>query len=114
MTHEIEFDRRKSQRKLFHTGARLILQNSSFFNARTLDLSMTGVSIVTAVVPPQGAACTIKFSVPLATRGSRNIEVAARIIYSILSGPLHGFRTGLEFMDVLPEVGSAIKSFIEL
>lgn len=114
MTDGSILERRSSQRKLFSTTACLTCQDDARVQGRTLDISSTGMAVVMPLSPALGLICMIAFSVPTAARQSKKIEIAGRIIYSILSGPQGGFRLGLEFMDIPVDIASAIQAFIRL
>lgn len=66
--------------------------------AKTVDISMGGVSIIVGEQIPVGHICTIAVDTLLNGKVVR-VTAVGRVIYSILKGT-DGYRTGLQFIQI--------------
>lgn len=89
-------DARNSPRKTLRCHAKLTVPGAGQLNVRTADISMDGLCVFVSEQLRVGQACLIAFDVTTVTGKVRSLNLATRVIYSILSGT-DGFRTGLQF-----------------
>lgn len=67
-------------------------------HARTLDISLGGVSLMLGEQLRPGQECTVGFEAPVSGKTVRVMGLA-KVVYSILSGN-DGFRVGLQFVKL--------------
>ncbi|HJV74851.1 MAG TPA: PilZ domain-containing protein [Noviherbaspirillum sp.] len=89
---------RSAPRKALRAHARVVLPGAAPLRAKTIDVSMGGVSIIVAEQIPVGQKCTVAFEAPFNGTMVRVVAVA-RIVYSILKGT-DGYRTGMQFVEI--------------
>ncbi|KIF81758.1 hypothetical protein TSA66_14655 [Noviherbaspirillum autotrophicum] len=94
----MKIEARSLPRKIFRCHAKLILPGRSPLSCRTMDLSLSGLSLFFSEQLKAGQACTVAFEAPL-TGKHVPVVLGAKVIYSILSGT-DGFRTGVQFMQL--------------
>ncbi len=87
---------RSFPRKIMRCHAAVVIPGAAPLRARTLDVSLGGLSLIMAEQLPIGQECTVGFEAPLNGNMVR-IAANAKVIYSILSGA-DGFRIGLQFV----------------
>jgi c-di-GMP-binding flagellar brake protein YcgR len=89
---------RNFPRKIFRCQAKLALSGTAPVQARTVDISLGGLSLV---VPGQlhiGQTCDVEFEAPLNGKTVRVIA-SGKVVYCI-HGETDGFRIGLQFMQL--------------
>jgi c-di-GMP-binding flagellar brake protein YcgR len=106
-------DRRQHERKLFRCAAHLLVPGRQPLAVRASDLSLGGIGIVAPVNLPLTTGCVVRFVMPLTPRNGTSFEVQVRVIYSIYSAGEDGFKIGLQFDSVSPELASAISRFMK-
>lgn len=74
------------------------MPGSAPLRAKTIDISLGGVSLIVADQLPLGQICTIAFEAPLGDNIAR-VTAVARVIYSILTGT-EGFRIGMQIIEI--------------
>lgn len=89
---------RSSPRKNLRAQARVVLPGLTPLKAKTIDISMGGVSLIMAEQLPVGKSCTVAFEAPLNGNVVRVVAVA-KVIYTILKG-IDGYRTGMQFVEI--------------
>ncbi|WP_147376745.1 PilZ domain-containing protein [Noviherbaspirillum saxi] len=93
-------DTRSFPRKIMRCQAIVVIPGVTPISARTLDISLGGVSIVIAEQLRVGQECKVGFEAPLNGKTVR-VMGAAKVVYSILSGA-DGFRVGMQFLKLDP------------
>jgi len=88
-------DSRAEVRKTLRCSARIILNNAMQIKARTIDISMSGISLMLDEPIATSQQCSIAFE---ASAGGRllKINVAAKSMYCTCVGT-SGFRVGFQF-----------------
>jgi c-di-GMP-binding flagellar brake protein YcgR len=105
-------DRRRDERRLFRGGALWAPAGSSPMQARTLDLSLTGIALVSQINPTIGCRCRVRFALPTHEGASLTVDMIARVVRASFSGAEDGFRVGIEFDSLEPEAERALKRFV--
>lgn len=93
-------DTRSFPRKIMRCALTLVVPGAAPIRARTLDISLGGISVMVGEQLRVGQNCTVGFEAPLNGKPVR-VTATAKVIYSILSGT-DGFRVGLEFVHLDP------------
>lgn len=77
----------------------------------TLDIGISGISVVAAVDAPPDAECTLRFFLP---RGLESMPIETQVVvaHSVFSGPDDGYRVGMGFRKLTDEQVSAIKVYV--
>ena len=89
---------RSFPRKILRCPALVVLPGASPKRARTLDISLGGLSLMIGEQLRPGQECTVGFEAPLNGKTVR-VMGSAKVVYSILSGN-DGFRVGLQFVKL--------------
>jgi len=89
---------RGAARKLLHAQARVALPGGAVLRGKTIDLSLSGVSLLVAEQIPVGQVCPVAIETLLNGKAVR-ITARAKIVYSILKGT-DGYRTGMHFVEI--------------
>jgi c-di-GMP-binding flagellar brake protein YcgR len=105
-------DRRRDERRLFRGGALWAPMGSSPTQVRTVDLSASGIALVSTINPAIGCRCRVRFAIPTREGVSLTIDVMARVVRASFSGAEDGFRVGIEFDTLEPEAKRALKRFV--
>lgn len=113
MTFDAPEERREAPRRLFRRPVSLVLPGNQLVDARTLDISASGLAIVLAANPPVGMACGIRLTLPPREAGPVQIEPRVKVEHSRWSAADHGFKVGLRFQALSAEQQRAIREFVE-
>jgi c-di-GMP-binding flagellar brake protein YcgR len=89
---------RSFPRKILRAPARVALPGRPPLRAKTVDISLGGVSVIVADQFPIGQICSVAFEAPVNDNIVR-VTATTRVIYSILTGT-EGFRTGLQIIEI--------------
>jgi methyl-accepting chemotaxis protein len=105
-------NKRVAPRKPLHVPATLVVPGSSPMHVRTVDVSVSGICIMTPDPLESGQRCEISFKVPVNGVES-NVTVVAQSVYSIHSGA-DGFKTGMRLVENAANTGKAqLHKFID-
>jgi methyl-accepting chemotaxis protein len=105
-------NKRVAPRKPLHVPATLVVPGSSPVHVRTVDVSVSGICIMTPDPLESGQRCEISFKVPVNGVES-NVTVVAQSVYSIHSGA-DGFKTGMRLVENAANSGKAqLHKFID-
>lgn len=74
------------------------------------DLSLQGLSLITARPIEPGSRCLLQFALPLSA-GVRQVALPAKAVYSSYTGP-GAFRIGMLFMSLAPEDQAAVRQML--
>ena len=77
---------------------------------RVQDLSLQGLSLITARPIEPGSRCLLQFELSL-PGGARQVALAAKAVYSSYTGP-GAFRIGMLFMALAPEDQAAVRDML--
>lgn len=105
-------DRRGDERRLYRGGALWAPIGLAPLQARTLDLSVSGLGLVSPVNPPVGTRCQVRFSVPTREHGPMSIDAFAVVARSIFSSADDGFRVGLMFENLAADAKREVQRFV--
>jgi hypothetical protein len=91
-------ERREDPRKRLVGPASLITQSGAV-NVRTLDISLTGMSVASPANVLVGSACTVDINLPASGGNRQRARLPARVVNCVMS-KVDGFRLGLQFADL--------------
>jgi len=86
---------RVDTRKILRCAAKVLLKDSTVLNARTIDISMSGISLMLNDQIPTPLQCVIVFEAP-ANGKMVKVSVGAKAVYCTCVGT-SGFRGGFQF-----------------
>jgi len=101
---------RVDERKIIRCNAMLFLKNSRPLKARTVDLSASGMCVMTIDNVAHNQMCGISFETPVNGELVK-VEAVAKIVYSICVGR-DGFRLGLQFSNLDANSQAALKRIL--
>ena len=107
-------ERRRHERRLLRAKAFLLLPGKEQHLVRTLDVNISGMAIVSPFNTPQGVVVTVRFLLPAQFNGHSPISSPATVTHCVYSGGEDGFKTGLMFQDLPPQVVSMIDQYVKL
>lgn len=97
---------RSYPRKLMRCQARVALKGMAPLRAKTIDISLGGVSLLVPEQLPTGQVCDVGFEAPHNGKMVRVIGTA-RVIYCVLTGT-DGYRLGLQYIQLDPANNKAL------
>lgn len=78
------------------------------------DISEGGMAIITAANPPPGLLMDVEFPLPIKALGTvRPVRVKAKVMHSVCSRNVDGFKVGLSFVNLDPTTRSVIADFLK-
>jgi len=86
---------RVEPRKILRCSARVVLSNGMQVKGRTIDISMSGISIMLYEPIQALQVCTVIFDAPAGSK-VLNVNVPAKAVYCTCVGT-DGFRVGFQF-----------------
>jgi hypothetical protein len=90
---------RQFTRKPLFIPALMMVQGRPAIQVRTMDISIGGIGIESAVAIDKGALCMVGFAFPTGRGGLRiPMEFRANVAYSVFKGTL-GVQLGLRFLE---------------
>lgn len=104
-------ERRVDVRRLFRTQATVIAGGREF-QVRTLDLSRTGVCIVSPVNAQPELRFRLRLRIDRQPQGSITLETDVQVMNSVLASNENGFRVGLRFIQPSLQLSDAIVNFL--
>lgn len=106
-------DRRVSPRKLLR-GSGTALLSGMAVPVRLTDISEGGMGVIAAANPPAGLQMDLEFPLPIKALGKvRPVRVKVKVMHSVCSAEVDGFKVGLSFVGLDPTTASAIKDFLK-
>jgi c-di-GMP-binding flagellar brake protein YcgR len=106
-------ERRKADRKLLRSPARLVFEGHSEIHGRTADISVGGIGVLLQVNLRKHMRCEVTFELPVGDGDILLVSSQAMITGVVLGPEKEGFRTGLQFIDLEPHAAAAIARFVE-
>lgn len=94
-------------------SATVSLAGQQRFAVRTLDVGPGGLGIVAAANPKPGTGFEVEFVLPGKSRSPVPVKTSVRVIHSVFSSAEDGFKIGLSFVRLPPEVAQAISAFMK-
>jgi len=104
--------RRAQGRRRFFRPVTVLLDGQPAFEARPFDISNEGVGITIDTCLTRGTSCALSFQLPLADGAVFTVDVSAVVIYSMLSGKMGGFKTGMQYLNPTAPVADAILAYV--
>lgn len=105
-------ERRAADRRALRTPA-VVTLGAQEFEVRTLDISPGGLGIVAGANPRPGTTFQIRFKLPLKPRGALPVALPVRVVHAVFSADEGGFKVGLMFLQLPPEVAQAIIRYMK-
>jgi c-di-GMP-binding flagellar brake protein YcgR len=102
---------RQTDRKLVRVPAVVTTADGSQCEARTLNISATGMALVAAVNFNHGTRIEVSFRLPT-EQVMTMIKLPGEVRNCVLSGADSGFRIGLEFSNVPAATQSVLQKFL--
>lgn len=113
MSASEEAERRTAERKGLRTRATILLGQTQAFEVRTLDLAAGGMGIVAQANPRPGTLMMIRFQLPIKPVGYTPVEARAKVVHSVYSASEQGFKIGLAFIELRPDVAAAVQRYVQ-
>ncbi len=113
MSASEEAERRTAERKSLRTRATLLLGQTQAFEVRTLDLATGGMGIVAQANPRPGTLLVIRFQLPIKPVGCAPVEARAKVVHSVYSASEQGFKIGLAFIELRPDMAAAVLRYLQ-
>lgn len=107
-------ERRRHERRLLRAKAFLLIPGQEQHLVRTLDVSISGMAIVSPINTQQGVVVTVRFLLPAKFHGHTPISSPAIVTHCVYSGGEDGFKTGLMFKDLPSQIASLIDGYVKL
>jgi hypothetical protein len=110
LTEVAEEERRAAPRKILSVRAKVEMPGNKTLDGQTVDVSETGMSVVTPFELRPGQECTI--SLDLSACGvDSEIHIVGRACYCVKSGA-ETFRTGMQFVQLTAETQAFIAAML--
>jgi hypothetical protein len=101
---------RAAARKILRCRARVGLQTGVALNARSIDISISGMCLMVDGPLSAGQSCMLMFETPI--KGvPKQINVVAKVVYSICGSD--GFRAGFQFVQPSATNTALINALVE-
>jgi hypothetical protein len=104
-------NRREHDRRPLRTQATALVAGQTFL-VRTLDVSESGVGIMTEVNPALGTRFRIAFALPKRSGGFTEIAGEVEVMGSVFSSTDGGFRVGLRYLGATPTMVGALMDYV--
>ena len=104
-------DPRLESRKILRCVAKVTLSNATQVKARTIDISMSGISVMLDEPIATAQQCTIAFEAPGGGKMVK-VNVTAKAMYCTCVGT-SGFRVGFQFDLRNDEVAKTIRQLLQ-
>ncbi len=92
-----DIEARVATRKVLRCRAKVMVTGVPVLPARTVDVSVSGISLLLEQSLPSGQSCVVAFETPV--RGTlRRIIASAKVVYSVCGAD--GFRLGFQFVQL--------------
>ena len=102
-------ERRVFPRAALHVRVTLTTKEAVSVDARSKDVSIGGLCVMSSRSLPDGVDVIVKFELPL--RGKfQKMALPARIVNSVLTGD--GYRIGLQFVELDENNSQTIQAFV--
>jgi hypothetical protein len=104
-------ERRNATRQVLRTKAKLVFAQGLVLDARTLNVSTTGMAIATDGPMAPGTSFALRCYVPV--NGARmELVTQVRVVHSVFSSSEGGFVIGLLFSGQSPEAASLVAAVL--
>lgn len=106
-------ERRQTERKPLSVGVRFTPAGRPEMEVRSVDISTTGMSVVSDLNLAASTACSVAFSLPQADGSSHKVALSASVAHSTYSGQRMGFVNGLQFRSVPSDLQAALMRYVK-
>jgi hypothetical protein len=103
-------DKRADRRRVLYRPAQLVI-NQAVLSVRALDISISGMSVLSRNAINTDHHCMVRFLLPENGKDIP-IEAPAKILYCVYSNEFSGFRIGLRFNPLTPQVQLAVAQYL--
>jgi hypothetical protein len=104
-------DPRASPRRRLVVPAQLVLPDPPAMAVRTLDVGAEGACVMAPAALRSNTVCELRFTLPVERAKPCGLALRARVVYVVLNRQ-NGFRVGLHFLSVTPDVGVLLNRFV--
>jgi c-di-GMP-binding flagellar brake protein YcgR len=106
-------ERRQTERKPLSVRVRFTPTGCPEMEVRSVDISTTGMSVVSDLNLAASTACNVAFSLPQGDGTQFKVALSARVAHSTYSGQRMGFVNGLQFKNVPAETQAALTRYVK-
>jgi hypothetical protein len=101
---------RAAARKVLRCPARVVFSDAVSFKARTIDVSMAGISLMLDEPIPLARQCTVNLDATVNGK-SVKISVPAKAVYCSVGSA--GFRAGMQFAPLSEAVAKQVRQLLQ-
>jgi len=105
-------DRRLTPRRDLRMKALWRRPGTEFVEVRTIDISATGIGLISDVNIPEGETCSVLIALPVSAGRSVNMQITGSVAHSILNGQTSQFKIGVLFVQLPPQTAATIREFV--
>jgi hypothetical protein len=105
-------ERRLTPRRDLRMKALWRRPGTQFVEVRTLDISTTGIGLISDINVPEGETCAVLIALPVAPGRSVNMQITGTVAHCILNGQTSQYKIGVSFVQLPPQTAAAIKAFV--
>lgn len=106
----MEPERRVERRRPLRAPVTIAVAGKGMHEGKTLDLSLSGLSVLVREPLAANDQCALRFMVPVGTKRCQ-VEARATVMYCVCSG-MDGFRVGIRFGAVSNDAASLIARYM--
>ncbi len=106
-------ERRTETRHLFRTHVQLFLPDKRVVEAKSFDLSSSGIGLVSDFNLTPETIVTVSFTLPFSNTPHFLARISAKIAYCVLSYEYGGFKIGLLFLQPGADLKSAVQRYFQ-
>lgn len=105
-------ERRGWPRAPIRRTTRIVLRSGAKFEARSFDISSSGLGVLCDQAIPKGELCAVGLTMLFADDSTFDVKVAAHVAYSVFSSDRQAFKIGLSFNQPAPALLQAIERYV--
>lgn len=98
---------------IFRAHAHLLVSGGVSLEVRALDISPSYIHVISPNNLPPNMICQVNFKLNLPSNHWQICEIKAQVTHSIFSNQEGGFKVGLHFLSVPPQVQQALNDFLK-
>jgi c-di-GMP-binding flagellar brake protein YcgR len=91
----------------------LTLPNAAPLEGRCIDISASGMGLVTELNLRAGTVCQLAFVIRFSDESTYAAEVSAKVAYCVFSNDTNGFKVGAQFSEVSARTNAAFQRFLK-
>ncbi len=104
-------DRRVDVRKALRANAELLIAGQ-LVTVRTLDISISGLGVASAINPRPGQSLSLFIAPPSASCGPARLEMPVTVVHSILTRAEGEFKVGLQFGQLSATATEIVRKYL--